>query len=46
MQRNQIDALELRYVLELAEEKETQPKTETERLQTEVSRLRNVVAIL
>ena len=46
MQRDQIDALELRHVLVLAEEKETQLKTETERLQTKVSRLRDVVATL
>jgi len=46
MQREQTDALELRHVLVLAEEKETQLKTETERLQTKVSGLRNVVATL
>jgi uncharacterized protein YlxW (UPF0749 family) len=46
MQCEQTDALELRHVLVLAEEKETQLKTETERLQTKVSGLRNVVATL
>ena len=46
MQRKQTGALELRHVLVLAEEKEMQLKTETERLQTKVSGLRNVVATL
>lgn len=46
MQREQTGALELRHVLVLAEEKEMQLKTETERLQTKVSGLRNVVATL
>ena len=46
MQREQTDAMELRHVLVQAEEKETQLKTETERLQTKVTGLRNVVANL
>jgi len=45
MQREQTDALELRHVLVLAEEKETQLKTETERLQTKVSGLRIVATL-
>lgn len=43
MHREHADAQELRHVLVQAEEKETQLKTETERLQTKVSGLRNVV---
>ena len=46
MQREQTVALELRHVLAQAEEKETQLKTETDRLQAKVSGLRNVVANL
>ncbi|HIG16094.1 MAG TPA: hypothetical protein EYQ31_01680 [Candidatus Handelsmanbacteria bacterium] len=43
MHREHVDAQELRHVLVQAEEKETQMKTETERLQAKVSSLRNVV---
>jgi predicted nucleic acid-binding Zn-ribbon protein len=46
MQREQTDTLELRHALVQAEEKETQLKTETERLLAKVSGLRNVVANL
>ena len=46
MQREHADAQELRHVLVQAEEKETQLKTETERLQAKVSGLRNVVGNL
>lgn len=46
MQREQADAQELRHVLVQVEEKETQLKTETDRLQAKVSGLRNVVGNL
>ncbi|MDA0337408.1 MAG: hypothetical protein O2782_19775 [bacterium] len=46
MQREHADAQELRHVLIQVEEKETQLKTETERLQAKVSGLRNVVGNL
>jgi len=46
MHREHADAQELRYVLVQAEEKETQLKGETERLQAKVSGLRNVVGNL
>lgn len=46
MQREQADAQELRHVLIQTEEKENQLKSETERLQAQVSSLRNVVGNL
>jgi predicted nucleic acid-binding Zn-ribbon protein len=46
MHREHADAQELRYTLVQAEEKETQLKTETERLQAKVSGLRNVIGNL
>ncbi len=46
MQREHADAQELRHVLVQVEEKETQLKTETTRLQAKVSGLRNVVGNL
>ena len=46
MQREQTDTLELRHALVQTEEKETQLKTESKRLQAKVSGLRNFVANL
>ena len=46
MQSEHADAQELRHVLVQVEEKETQLKTETTRLQAKVSGLRNVVGNL
>ena len=46
MQRDQQESTELRYVLVEAEEKESKLKTETDRLQTKLTALRNVVTNL
>ena len=46
MQRDQQESTELRYVLVEAEEKETKLKKETDRLQTKLTALRNVVTNL
>lgn len=46
MHREQADANELRHALVQAEERESALKTETDRLHTKVSALRNIVANL